>query len=57
MCTTKAPFQGFCFVTSSFDTKLINDENSSISAEDFAKSIMGEDVEINYLNKGKQKTK
>ena len=49
--------EGFCFVTSSFDTKLINDENSSISAEDFARSIMGEDVEINYLNQGKQKTK
>lgn len=49
--------EGLYFVTSSFDTKLIDDSNSNISAEDFARSIVGEDVTINYLNNTKQKTK
>lgn len=42
--------EGLCIVTSSFDTKLIDDRNSSISAEDFVRSILGEDATINYLN-------
>ena len=37
-------------VTSSFDTKLINDKDSEIKAEDIAISVMGEDVKINYLD-------
>lgn len=41
---------GAVIVTSSFDTKLIDDRNSSITAEDLARSIMGEDVQINYLD-------
>lgn len=48
---------GFCFITSSFDTKLIDDRSSEISAEDLARSIMGDDVTINYLNEPKQKTR
>ena len=47
---------GALIVTSSFDTKLINDLNSNVSAEDIAKSIKGEDVEINYLGKSKSLT-
>ena len=41
---------GLVIVTSSFDTKLINDNNSSLKAEDVARSIAGEDVHIYYLN-------
>ena len=41
---------GAFILTSSFDTKLIDDRNSTISAEDLARSIMGEDVEITYLD-------
>lgn len=40
---------GLVLVTSSFDTKLINDSNSDIKAEDIARSIKGDDVDINYL--------
>ncbi len=47
---------GAIIVTSSFDTKLINDENSDIKAEDIARSILGEDAEINYLNESKSLT-
>lgn len=48
---------GITIVTSSYDTKLIDDRNSKISAEDLAKCIMGEDVTINYLNDENQKTR
>ena len=41
---------GFVMITSSFDTKLIDDRNSDITAEDLARSIKGEDVEIIYLD-------
>lgn len=41
---------GAYILTSSFDTKLIDDRNSTITAEDIARSIMGEDVEIKYLD-------
>lgn len=41
---------GTVILTSSFDTKLINDENSIITAEEIAKAIGGEDVEITYLD-------
>lgn len=41
---------GAYILTSSFDTKLIDDRDSTITAEDIARSIMGEDVEINYLD-------
>lgn len=53
--TTK---DGLVIVTSSFDTKLVNDKKSEIKAEDIARSIKGEDVEIIYLDdvpKQKQK--
>lgn len=40
---------GLVIITSSYDTKLINDLNSDITAEDVARSIGGEDVEITYL--------
>ena len=49
---------GLVIVTSSFDTKLINDTDTVLSAEDIAKSIKGDDVEITYLDdvaKEKQK--
>lgn len=49
--------EGLYIVTSSFDTKLIDDSNSNISAEDLARIIMGEDVTINYLNNTNQKTR
>lgn len=42
---------GTCFTCSSSDTKLINEVESGITAEEFAKGIMGEDVQINYLTK------
>lgn len=45
------------FVTSSFDTKLYDEEQTGITAEDFARCIKGEDVEINYLGQENQKTK
>lgn len=41
---------GTVIVTSSIDTKLINDENGIISAEEIVKALSGEDVEITYLN-------
>ena len=36
-------------LTSSYDTKLINDEESDITAEDVAYAIGGSNIEINYL--------
>ena len=42
---------GLIIITSSYDTKLINDENSEIKAEDVARSIGGDDIEIRYLEK------
>lgn len=47
---------GVFILTSSFDTKLIDDRNSSIKAEDIARSIAGEDVVITYLD-GNVKTR
>ncbi|MBQ6285744.1 MAG: hypothetical protein IJK67_05525 [Bacilli bacterium] len=47
---------GAIIITSSFDTKLINDINSTVKADDIARSILGEDAEINYLGQGKQLT-
>lgn len=41
---------GMYIITSSFDTKLIDDKTSKLSAEDIAISIAGEDVIINYLD-------
>lgn len=47
---------GMPMITSSFDTKLINDEFES--AEEVAKALLGEDVEISYLGQQqKQKTR
>ena len=37
-------------ITSSFDTKLIDDKTSKLSAEDIARSIASEDAEIKYLD-------
>ena len=49
---------GLIIVTSSFDTKLINDEDSNLTAEDVARSIIGEDAKINYMfENANQKTK
>ena len=42
---------GLVIVTSSYDTKLINDEKSLLKAEDVARSIGGDDIEIRYLEK------
>lgn len=42
---------GLIIVTSSYDTKLINDEKSLLKAEDVARSIGGDDIEIRYLEK------
>ena len=42
---------GLVIVTSSYDTKLINDEKSLLTAEDVARSIGGDDIEIRYLEK------
>ncbi len=47
---------GTIIVTSSFDTKLINDSNSVIKAEDIARSLVGEDGEINYIESEKKLT-
>ena len=41
---------GTFILTSSFDTKLIDDRNSSIKAEDIARAIAGNDVVITYLD-------
>ena len=41
---------GAYILTSSYDTKLIDDRKSDISAEDLIRSIKGEDVQINYLD-------
>lgn len=41
---------GAYILTSSFDTKLIDDRNSAINAEDVVKAIKGNDVQITYLN-------
>ena len=48
--------EGLVFVTSSFDTKLLNTEKGTISAEDFIYSILGEDAEIRYMNPRKNNT-
>ena len=48
---------GAYIVTSVYDTKLIDNRTSAIKAEDIAKSIMGEDVEIRYLNEVSHKTR
>ena len=40
-------------LTSSFDTKLIDDRTSGISAEDLARSILGKECIINYLSDSK----
>jgi hypothetical protein len=44
---------GLLLVTSSFDTKLVNDLNSESTAEDIVRAKMGDDVEIRYYNKSK----
>lgn len=41
---------GLTMVTSSYDTKLIDDKTSKLSAEDIARSIIGNDVKITYLD-------
>ena len=41
---------GMVFLTSSIDTKLFDDRNSYMTVEDYAKSFVGEDGEINYLS-------
>ena len=50
---------GAYILTSAYDTKLIDERNSEITAEDIARSIMGDDVQINYLddvvNKGRSR--
>jgi len=47
---------GLLLLTSSFDTKLIDDSTSDIKAEDIARAIKGDDVEINYLGASKSLT-
>lgn len=41
---------GAFILTSSFDTKLIDDRISNVKAEDIARGIAGEDVVITYLD-------
>lgn len=41
---------GLVIITSSFDTKLLNTKDSSISAEDFAKTLVGENGEVHYYD-------
>ena len=41
---------GLVLITSAYDTKLVYDKESDIKAEDIARSIKGEDVEIVYLD-------
>lgn len=40
---------GTCFICSASDTKLVNEVEQGVTAEEIAKGIMGEDVQINYL--------
>ena len=47
--TTK---DGFVFVTSSRDTKLIDDRNSKTSAEEFIRILKDDNVQINYYDEG-----
>lgn len=44
-------------LTSSFDTKLIDDRESDMSAEDLARAIKGDDVEIIYFEENYHKKK
>ncbi len=49
---------GLVILTSAFDTKLINDETSELSAEEVARGLVGEDGEITYtLPKGRTRTR
>lgn len=48
---------GLFILTSSFDTKLIDDRNSDTKAEDVIRAIKGDEVVITYLGKSNQKTK
>ncbi len=48
---------GTCFTTSINDTKLVNELEDGITAEEIARSIVGEDIQINYLENIKVKTK
>ncbi len=41
---------GISILTSSYDTKLVNDSNSEFTAEDIARIIGGEEIIINYLD-------
>ena len=43
---------GLVFVTSSRDTKLIDDRNSKMSAEDFIRILKDDNVTINYYDEG-----
>ncbi len=47
---------GTIIVTSSFDTKLINDKDGNIKAEDIARALVGDEGEITYLDTGKKFT-
>ena len=46
--TTK---DGMVILTSAYDTKLINSNNSDKSVEDLCKAILGEDATISYFDK------
>lgn len=43
--------EGNVFLTSAFNTKLFNEDNGSLSVEDFAISLSPSDAEISYLEK------
>lgn len=49
--------EGAVILTSSYDTKLIDDRNSTVTAEDIARGILGEDVEITYLSETANKSR
>ena len=49
--------EGLVFYANSDNTYLLDTRNSEISAEEMARSLVGEEGEINYLNSEKNKTK
>lgn len=48
---------GPIFTASIYQTILYSEEQSGITAEEFIKTLKGDDIEINYLGEEKQKTK
>lgn len=49
--------EGLVFIANSDNIYPLDTRNSKVSAEEMARSLVGEDGEINYLNPEKNKTK